>query len=54
MNRNAKGLVLVTGASGFVGRAVVARLAKLYTVVALDRPGPPDLGAGAKVVDIDL
>jgi nucleoside-diphosphate-sugar epimerase/uncharacterized membrane protein len=48
------GVVLITGASGFIGSALIARLAERYTVVGLDRPGPPDPAAPAAVVDFDL
>lgn len=54
MNRNAADLVLVTGASGFIGRAVVTRLAKSWSVVALDRPDPADPPAGVETIDVDL
>ncbi|NNM77792.1 NAD-dependent epimerase/dehydratase family protein [Sphingomonas sp. ID1715] len=47
-------LVLVTGASGFIGSAVVRKLGKTYTVVGLDRAGPPDPPAPAVAVDFDL
>jgi nucleoside-diphosphate-sugar epimerase/uncharacterized membrane protein len=47
-------IVLITGASGFIGSALIARLAKHYTVVGLDRPGPPDPAEPAAVVDFDL
>ena len=47
-------LVLVTGASGFIGAAVVRRLGERYEVVGLDRAGPPDPPAPATAVDIDL
>ena len=47
-------VVLVTGASGFIGSAVIEKLAGKYTIVGLDRagpPGPPDPAVG---VDFDL
>ncbi len=47
-------IVLVTGASGFIGSAVVRALSKNYSVVGLDRPGsagPPDAAAA---VDFDV
>ena len=47
-------LVLVTGGSGFIGSAVIKRLAQDYQVVALDRAGPPDPPAEAAAVDFDL
>ena len=50
----AKPVVLVTGASGFIGRAVIERLSAKYVLVGLDRAGPPDPPAPAKAVDIDL
>lgn len=37
MNGTADGPVLVTGSSGFIGRALVARLARAHAVIALDR-----------------
>jgi len=37
----ARETVLVTGSSGFIGRAVVMRLAERYAVVGLDRDQPP-------------
>jgi nucleoside-diphosphate-sugar epimerase/uncharacterized membrane protein len=55
MKTNSGNIVLVTGASGYIGRAVVARLAKSYTVVALDRAGPPEPPAdAAESIDLDL
>lgn len=49
--------VVVTGARGFVGRALVRRLAaERAAVIALDRqrPGPDDLPPGAEHVEVDL
>ncbi|MBA3912222.1 MAG: DNA polymerase III subunit epsilon, partial [Rhodobacter sp.] len=47
-------VVLVTGGSGFIGSAVIKRLAQDYRVVALDRAGPPDPPTEAEAVDFDL
>ena len=47
-------VVLITGASGFIGRAVIRRLADGHTIVGLDRAGPPDPPAPAHGVDFDL
>nr|MBA2771139.1 NAD-dependent epimerase/dehydratase family protein [Sphingomonas sp.] len=46
-------VVLVTGASGFIGSAVIDRLAGKYTIVGLDRPGSPAPDP-AVAVDFDL
>jgi nucleoside-diphosphate-sugar epimerase/uncharacterized membrane protein len=48
------GVVLITGATGFIGSAVVRRLGERYRIVALDRAGPPDPPAPADAVDFDL
>jgi nucleoside-diphosphate-sugar epimerase len=52
--RSDKPVVLVTGASGFIGRAVINCLADRYTLVGLDRAGPPDPPAPAHAIDFDL
>jgi len=41
-DKDARELVLITGASGFIAAALIARLGERYTVVGLDRAGPPD------------
>lgn len=49
-----KEVVLVTGSSGYLGGALIRRLADRYTLVGLDRPGgkpPPD---PAIAIDFDL
>ena len=46
--------VLVTGATGFIGRALAKRLAQSHVVIGLDRPGPPGPSAGVDGADIDL
>ena len=34
-------VVLITGASGFIGSAIIRELAGKYTLVGLDRAAPP-------------
>lgn len=53
MNEN-KELVLITGGGGFIGRALVKRLAREYTVVSLDRSEPKAPPSGTHAVQIDL
>ncbi len=53
-SKDAREVVLVTGASGFIAATLIARLGERYTVVGLDRPGPPDPPLPAVAVDIDL
>ncbi|HKP33283.1 MAG TPA: NAD-dependent epimerase/dehydratase family protein [Sphingomicrobium sp.] len=48
------GLVLVTGASGFIGSAIIDQLGSSYRVVGLDRAGPPDPPEPAQAIDLDL
>ena len=50
----ATGVVLLTGASGFIGSALIRILGQNYTVVALDRPGPPAPPPPAVEVGFDL
>ena len=47
-------VVLITGASGFIGSAVIRKLGEQYTVVGLDRAGPPDSPEHAATIDFDL
>ena len=53
-DRDETGVILVTGASGFIGAAVVERLSERFQVVGLDRAGPPEPPSSATAVDIDL
>src|SRR3546814_8808641 len=47
-------IVLITGSTGFIGRAVITELAEDYTIVGLDRRGPPASPAPAHTVDFEL
>lgn len=47
-------VVIVTGSSGFIGSAVVQRLAQRYRVIGFDRDVPPHPPAEAECVCIDL
>jgi len=47
-------VVLITGASGFIAAALIAKLSERYTVVGLDRAGPPDPPPPAAAIDFDL
>jgi nucleoside-diphosphate-sugar epimerase/uncharacterized membrane protein len=49
----AKGVVLITGSSGFIGRALAQRLSARYAVVGLDFKAPPG-DPGFETVRIDL
>ena len=49
-----KPVVLVTGSSGYLGAPLVERLAPWFTVVGLDRPGPPHPPEAAECVEVDL
>jgi nucleoside-diphosphate-sugar epimerase len=46
--------VIVTGSSGFIGSALVKRLAERYRVVGFDREVPPHPPAEAECICIDL
>jgi nucleoside-diphosphate-sugar epimerase/uncharacterized membrane protein len=50
----AAGTVIVTGSSGFIGSALVKRLARRFRVVGFDRDMPPHPPAQAECVCIDL
>ena len=52
--KGASEIVLVTGASGFIAAALIARLGERYTVVGLDRAGPPEPPPPAASIDIDV
>src|SRR3546814_17551045 len=47
-------VVLITGASGFIAAALIAQLGERYTVVGLDRAGPPDPPPPAAATAIHL
>lgn len=47
-------VVLITGASGFIGGAIIRRLAGQYTLVGLDRAEAKDPPAPAQAIEIDL
>lgn len=49
-----KEVILLTGATGFIGSALIERLAGRFTLVGLDRPGPPHPSAPAHAVDFDM
>ncbi|HEX6123203.1 MAG TPA: NAD(P)-dependent oxidoreductase [Ktedonobacterales bacterium] len=46
--------IVVTGSSGLIGAAVCTRLARRFTVVAFDRPGPPYPPAVAECLGVDM
>lgn len=50
----AEDIILITGATGFIGRALIRKLSPKFRIVALDRAGPPEPPAPAQSVDFDL
>jgi nucleoside-diphosphate-sugar epimerase len=49
-----KDIVIVTGSSGFIGEALVAKLAGSYDVIGLDLRPPKKLPDGASFQEIDV
>ena len=49
-----KDVVLITGASGFIGSAIIRKLANEYTLVGLDKAGPTPPPAPAHATEFDL
>lgn len=47
-------IVLITGSSGHIGSAVIKHLAGQYTLVGLDRPGPPNPDDPAHCIPMDV
>jgi nucleoside-diphosphate-sugar epimerase len=47
-------IVIVTGSGGFIGSAVIRRLARRFTPVGLDRQGVPCPAEAARCIDLDL
>ena len=48
------GVVLVTGSSGFIGRATIRRLARDFRIIGFDREGGPHPPPEAECVGVDL
>jgi hypothetical protein len=51
---DSKDIVIITGSSGFIGEALVARLAASFRVIGLDRQPPKRPPSTAKFEEIDL
>ncbi|MEQ8396136.1 NAD-dependent epimerase/dehydratase family protein [Thalassobaculum sp.] len=49
-----KDIVIVTGSSGFIGSAVIEKLARRFTLVGFDRDIPPHPPPAAECVCVDL
>jgi len=54
MDRGPAGIVVVTGSSGFIGRAVVRRLARGFRIIGFDREGGPHPPREAECVCVNL
>lgn len=52
--RSSKDVVVITGASGFLGRALIERLAEAYDIVGLDFRLPPNSLPSVEMVRINL
>ncbi|MGK9169486.1 NAD-dependent epimerase/dehydratase family protein [Inquilinus limosus] len=50
----AKDIIIVTGSSGFLGRAIIRRLAERYDVVGLDFALPPTPAPFGEAIRVDL
>lgn len=50
----AREIIVITGATGFIGVPLIERLARDYCLVALDRPGPPHPPASAEAIEFDI
>ncbi|MBY0496455.1 MAG: NAD(P)-dependent oxidoreductase [Cyanobacteria bacterium] len=53
-DRNSAEVVLVTGSSGFIGRAVIRRLARGSRIIGFDRDGGPHPPPEAECIGVDL
>ena len=49
-----KPIVIVTGATGFIGTRLISKLVRDFHVVAFDRPGPPHPPQTAECIDFDI
>ena len=47
-------LVVISGSSGYIGTAIIRRLAERYDIAALDEPGPPYPERLAYCVPVDM
>jgi nucleoside-diphosphate-sugar epimerase/uncharacterized membrane protein len=47
-------IIVVTGSSGFIGMRLIARLAERFTVIGLDKLGPPDRPSQFEFLPVDM